>query len=421
MNVETSILPDADTLIDLAQNDTEFMMSARFWTGGLRITVGNEIVELGIREGKPCRQIADPDRMIELNCSTEIWQAMIKKNPPRLLNDIIPAFLQGLSIGGHELTVTQYYAAVQRLVELLRPKNDEQRMPMVEARTPGTHDAPVGRYVHVTLKEQDYRIYYEEAGQGIPIVLHHTAGAHGTQWRHLFEMPEITEHFRLIAYDLPFHGKSIPPVGYDWWKEEYKLTGEFVRALPVALVEALNLKNPIFMGCSVGGVLALDLAFHYPDVFDHVISVEGALKVMTDADDFFHQSFWHPQVSNEYKGRMMHSLTGPRTPEAYRRETIQTYMAGWPPAFLGDLHYYYREFDLSLDAMDIETSKTGVHILNGEYDFSGSIEGGEVAHSMIEGSTHTVMDDLGHFPMCEDPMKFKEYLLPILNKIRGVQ
>jgi hypothetical protein len=29
------------------------------------------------------------------------------------------------------------------------------------------------------------------------------------------------------------------------------------------------------------------------------------------------------------------------------------------------------------------------------------------------------MPDLGHFPMCEKPARFREYILPVLDEIRG--
>ncbi len=419
MTVDTMVLPPVEKVVDLTTNDPEFRMAARHWTGGIRINVGDEVLSLGIENSKPTVKLTSNDNIVELTIPEEIWVALIEKIPPRLLNDIGPAVLSGLQVNSDTVVFAQYYPAVQRMIELLRPANDEQHVPLEEAKPQGSHDAPAGRYVHITIDGQDYRIYYEAAGQGIPMLLQHTAGSHGTQWRHLFEMPEITDHFRLIAYDLPFHGKSIPPVGRDWWSEEYKLTGEFVRAVAVTLVDALNLKDPIFMGCSVGGVLALDLAVHHPEVFRHVISLEGALVIAGETDDFVHESLWHPKVSNEFKGRLMHSLTAPNSPEAYRRETTQTYMSGWPPAFLGDLHYYRNEFDISMEAMDIDTNQVGVHILNGEYDFDGAIEAGELAHTLIEGSTHAAMPQLGHFPMCEDPVEFKKYLLPILEKIRG--
>ena len=99
----------------------------------------------------------------------------------------------------------------------------------------------------------------EEAGTGIPMLMQHTAGSHGVQWRHLFEDERITDHFRLIAYDLPFHGKSVPPTGKAWWAERYRLTRANAMDLAVTMASVLELERPVFMGCSVGGLLALDL------------------------------------------------------------------------------------------------------------------------------------------------------------------
>jgi pimeloyl-ACP methyl ester carboxylesterase len=181
----------------------------------------------------------------------------------------------------------------------------------------------------------DYRLYYESAGRGIPLFLQNTAGCHGSQSRHLMECSEITDHFQLIAYDLPFHGKSMPPVGPKWWAEEYHLTADFVHAIPLALSDALELDRPVFMGCSVGSLLALDLARFYSD---HFRAVEGALNI-DDPIELIHY-FWHPQLSNEFKARMMNALMAPISHEAYRKESSQIYGTGWPPAFLGDLNYY---------------------------------------------------------------------------------
>ncbi|MYE99012.1 MAG: alpha/beta hydrolase [Gammaproteobacteria bacterium] len=283
-----------------------------------------------------------------------------------------------------------------------------------EAAAPGTFDAPVGRYVHLDLGGHDYRIYFEEAGQGIPLLLQHTAGANGSQWRHLFEYPEITGHFRLIAYDLPFHGKSMPPSLRNWWSEDYRLDAEFLRAVPLALCDVLGLENPVFMGCSVGGLLALDLALHHPERFRAVISLEGALKVPPTGEI---PGLWHPAVGNEYKGLLMESLTAPNAPEAYRKETAYLYASTWPRAFQGDLHYYFNDYDLTASAGEIDTSRVGVHILSGEYDYSGSPALGKAAHEAIAGSTWQIMPGMGHFPMTENPERFIEYLLPLLDNI----
>ena len=89
-------------------------------------------------------------------------------------------------------------------------------------------DTAIGRYVYISIDGVEYRVYFEEAGRGIPILLQHTAGADGRQWRHLLEDTELQRDFRMIAYDLPYHAKSVPPTGIEWWRSEYKLTKDFL-------------------------------------------------------------------------------------------------------------------------------------------------------------------------------------------------
>ena len=390
--------------------DGEFRLAARHWTGGFRFAMGGD--EVGVRLVDGSAEDGDPGGgagVVLLGGPREVWEKLLSGSPPRLATDIAAAFALGLRWDGDPLTYWQYYPALQRAVELLRPARPDAVPVEAHAR----FDAPVGRYLHVDLGGQDHRIYVEETGRGIPLLLQHTAGSHGVQWRHLFECAEITDHFRLVAYDMPFHGKSLPPVGPRWWEGPYRLTAARARALPLAVAEALALDRPVFMGCSVGGLLALDLAAHHPGRFRAVISLEGALKVDGNLDALV--GFWHPQVSNETKARIMEGLMAPDAPAAYRKETSYAYAAGWPQSFAGDLHYYFDGFDLRDTPVD--TGETAVHILTGEYDHSAPIEAGRAAHEAIGGSTFTVMHGLGHFPMCEDPERFLGYLLPVLRSI----
>ncbi len=50
---------------------------------------------------------------------------------------------------------------------------------------PAKFSRVVGRYVYVTVKGVEYRVYFEEAGQGMPVLFQHTAGSDGRQWRYL--------------------------------------------------------------------------------------------------------------------------------------------------------------------------------------------------------------------------------------------
>jgi len=423
-----STLPTDERWAQTCAGDGEFALAARHWSGGLKLRIGSTRLALTVTDGvvSPGEPVASGG-VLEYEGPADVWAQVLAAVPPRFHNDLMANISLGLGLARHGDPVVhaQYYAAVMRAVELLRPVStgtlgapaQETATPDGRRGTAGAFDAAVGRYLHVELDGHDHRIYFEEAGRGIPVLLQHTAGCHGSQWRHLLEEPRITEHFRLIAYDLPYHGKSLPPTDRSWWTQRYHLEGAFLRAVPLRLMAALGLDRPVFMGCSVGGLLALDLARRHPEQFRAVISVEGALKVDGNLDEL--TGFWHPQVSNEYKARAMEGLMSPTSPLAHRKETSFVYAAGWPPAFLGDLHYYLAEFDLRELAAGIDTARVGVHILSGEYDYSGRAELGRAAHQAIPGSTFAEMKGVGHFPMSENPRCFIEHLLPVLSRIRG--
>jgi len=132
----------------------------------------------------------------------------------------------------------------------------------------------VGRYMTLALDGRPHRIYFEEAGEGIPLLCLHTAGADGRQFRHLMLDEEITRHYRVLAFDMPWHGKSLPPEG--WQKEEYRLTTAAYTEMIVAFCRALELHRPVVMGCSIGGRIVLNLAIECAAMFRALIGLEAA-------------------------------------------------------------------------------------------------------------------------------------------------
>ena len=105
------------------------------------------------------------------------------------------------------------------------------------------HSDITGRYVYVDVNGHEYRIYYEEAGQGIPLVCQHTAGSDGRQYRHILEDEEITSRFRVIAVDLPYHGKSLPPDSKRYWEERYALHKDWFMNFWTCFVQELELEQ----------------------------------------------------------------------------------------------------------------------------------------------------------------------------------
>ncbi len=275
-------------------------------------------------------------------------------------------------------------------------------------------DDIVGRYVYLTIDNIEYRVYFEEAGTGIPLLCQHTAGSDGRQYRHMFADTEVTREYRLIAYDLPYHGKSLPPAGVEWWRQEYKLTKDFFMKFVVAFSKALQLDRPVFLGSSMGGHLAPNLALHYPEEFRAVIGLESAIAT----PGFYLDWFYHPRISNDFKASLMYGLMSPTSPESCKRETVWCYSQGAPVVFKGDLYYYCVDHDLTGQAHNIDTSKVAVFLLTGEYDFASPPFLTQMLADQIKGSKFREMKGLGHFPMCEDYENFRTYLLPVLDEIK---
>jgi pimeloyl-ACP methyl ester carboxylesterase len=348
--------------------------------------------------------------------------------------------LRGLTVEGDLIGhVAPYRGAIMRLVALVREALNgpipEKRVQDVERQ----FDTAVGRYVYVRIHDVQYRVYYEETGRGIPVVLQHTAGSDSRQWRHMLEDTELQKRFRLIAYDLPFHGKSVPPTGVKWWEHEYILTRELVMDSVVAISRALKADRPIYMGCSVGGYLAPDLALYHPDDFRGVIGINSSISggrgpslaptAIAEARapiserkpaDYYYYPDYHPRVCNEFTGVSMYGVTSPEAPEAYRRETGWVYSQAGPGVYAGDLYYYNIEHDLTGKADQISTSKIDVHFLSGEYDGTAGPgpRGAEALSKQIRGSTYQVIKGGSHFAMSDDYAKFRPYAVELLDRIR---
>jgi pimeloyl-ACP methyl ester carboxylesterase len=274
-------------------------------------------------------------------------------------------------------------------------------------------DGVTGRYLHLDVAGTAYRVYFEEAGQGVPLLLQHTAGSDGRQWRHLLEDRWLTERFRLIAWDLPYHGKSLPPEGVRWWEQPYRLTLAFFLDFIERFAAELALERPVFMGCSMGGHIAVDLARFRPGLCRAVIGVEAASRTAAGGLEWLD----HPRVSNEMKAALMVGLTSPTSPESLRREVGWGYAQGAPGVFRGDLAFYAEEHDLTNEAAAIDTRRTSVYVLSGEYDWSATPALSRALAEAVPGAEFVGMRGLGHFPMAENPEAFRAHLVPVLEKI----
>lgn len=275
-------------------------------------------------------------------------------------------------------------------------------------------DPIIGRYVYLTIDGREHRLYFEEAGQGIPLICLHTAASDGRQYRYLMTDKAVTDHFRVLCFDMPWHGKSTPPDG--WHAEEYQLTTDTYIETIRTFRDALRLERPVVLGCSIGGRIVLSLGARYASEFRALIGLASAAY----QKGWYDPSWLHrPDVqSGEVSAGLVSGLMAPQSPSSARWETLWPYMQSAPGVFKGDIHFYGAEPDLRGQVGKIDTQLCPLYLMAGEYDFSCTPEDAALTAKLIPGAEAIVMRRLGHFAMSENPVQFRDYLLPVLEKIR---
>ena len=241
----------------------------------------------------------------------------------------------------------------------------------------------------------------------------HTAGSDGRQFRHILNDKEITKNYRVIAFDLPWHGKSNPPEGYEL--KDYKLTTSPYKQIIMSFCDNYKLRDPVIMGCSMGGRVVLHLALEHSNYFKAVIALEGSDKLEPYYDlDWLDRPDIHGGL---IQAAFVSSQIAPQSPDKFRHETLWHYMQGGPGIFKGDLHFYWHDGDFDDRSALIDTSKCPVYLLSGEYDCSCTPERTLATASRIKGAKATIIPGIGHFPMSENPELFQSYIYPILDEI----
>ena len=115
-----------------------------------------------------------------------------------------------------------------------------------------------------SVKSERCDLYYEEMGEGVPILLIHPSGATASTWGSAVD--ELARIGRVITYDRRGYARS---------------GGEPVRRVSMhtadaaALLESLGAEPAVVVGTSSGAMIAVDLAVRRPDLVLAVIEHEG--------------------------------------------------------------------------------------------------------------------------------------------------
>jgi pimeloyl-ACP methyl ester carboxylesterase len=414
---------DPQQILVAARADKELTYKLRAFTGTVRLGLPDPI-DLYFDNGVAQRaDVADVDASPDLafEAPAEFWDTAFAAPIVRGYDNLTSASSEGIALAGDFVSViapwqggwARLYAVVRAAVAGpvdRRPFSDPFR----------DTDNAIGRYVYAAAEGTEARVYYETAGTGpVALLLQATAGADSRQYRHLLADPRMQERFTMYAYDLPYHGRSLPPVGVRWWEQPYLPNKASLMEWTIAIKNAIGLDKPFFMGCSVGGQLALDLAAEFPDDFSAFISVNGWYGAPEFPPGFSNDLFRTPPVSSDYAPSLNFGATAPEAPEEYAHETYWVYRSAFPGIYAGDNDYFGYDHDLSENGHKIDAHAKPVYVVTGEFDPASHDEnvGGPAVEKNIDGAKFIQLPHLGHFAPCDDPIGFGDAIVPILDEI----
>lgn len=125
---------------------------------------------------------------------------------------------------------------------------------------------PSQKKISHTITVRGHRIWYQDIGEGQPIIFLHGLGSNSLSW--LMTLPAFCNSYRVIAIDHIGHGRSDKPT------LPYKITN-FVDYLEDFIL-ALGLKHVNLVGNSLGGWIAARLALRRPELVAHLVLVGSA-------------------------------------------------------------------------------------------------------------------------------------------------
>ena len=264
-----------------------------------------------------------------------------------------------------------------------------------------------------------HRVTYREAGvePGKPVVvlIHGIAGS-GQTWDGI--IPWLGKRHAVIAPDMLGHGGSAKPRG------DYSL-GAYASAVRDLLL-ALGHESATIVGHSMGGGIAMQFAYQYPERLDRLVLVgSGGLgrevALMLRAVALPGAEWVLPllaQAKLDEAGALlakgMHRLgfrAGADT-EELARGFASLKDAGTRTAFLHTVRSVIDTGGQRVDASDrlYLASEVPSLLIWGEKDRIIPAAHGRAAHAKMPGSRLEVIPDAGHFPHRDEPYRFVDAL-----------
>lgn len=270
---------------------------------------------------------------------------------------------------------------------------------------------------HVNIHGHD--IGYRMAGDGPPILLIHGLAGSSRTWKDV--MPRLAENHTVIAPDLMGHGESAKPLG------DYSL-GAFASGLRDFL-GMLNVPRVTVLGQSLGGGIAMQLAYQHPEVCERLVlvgsgglgrEVSWILRILALPGSEYWMPVIFPPFAKNAGDRVSEvtanaGIRAPHMAEMWRAYASIT-QAPNRHAFVRTVKSVIDPGGQSINATDrlYLAAAMPTLIVWGDSDPVIPIQHAYDAHDAIPHSRLEVFEGIGHFPHSEAPERFLEVLQDFL-------
>ena len=234
------------------------------------------------------------------------------------------------------------------------------------------------------------KLYYEEYGQGPPILLLH--GGLSSMWYYRFVVPYLSNHFKVITVDSPGHGRS-----YHSDTLSYQLLADHFSEM----IDLMDLDSVFILGCSDGAIVAMKLAFDRPDKVKRIISDGGLSKLSS-----------YTSIGKDWLNEFEPSTRSKSWVDWYQELNPQGNQ--WIK-FLSDAKVMWSE-EVYISDDELAQIKCPTLIIMGDKDYFIPVEHGVEIHRAISGSQLCILPDIGHAVCNKKPEIVNEILLDFLNQ-----
>jgi len=262
--------------------------------------------------------------------------------------------------------------------------------------------------------EVTYRLAQADPGAPTLLLIHGMAGNSRT-WKDV--MPELAHDFTVLAPDLIGHGESAKPVG------DYSL-GAFASGLR-DLLALLEIGPVTVIGHSLGGGVAMQLAYQHPELVDRLVligsgglgrEVSWLLRFFTLPGAEYVMPFLFPSFVRDGGNKMGRSLhdwgwSMPHIDEMWRAyESLG--QAENRQAFVRTLRSVIDPGGQTVDASDrlYLAAAMPTLIVWGDRDGIIPVEHAHAAHDAIPHSRLEILEGCGHFPHVQEPDHLAEVI-----------